>query len=305
MRAGLWFYCKRLRFTVQSHKGPVILACNHPNSFLDALIIGSHYKRPIHFLTRGDVFAKPVVARLLRGINMMPIHRLSEGKEGLKSNEQTFRKCLDVLQAGGTLLIFSEGICKNEWKLLPLKKGTSRLAYTAWHEQALTELAIKPVALSYSGFTRLPICVSVKEAASIHLDDVAAKEPGRFYTCFNALLQQRLESRICSPAEMANQNKVAASWGRSLLAVPAAIGWLAHIGLYSILKKFARRKTRGTVFYHSVLFGLLLIVYPVVLITVTSCVVLLTRQLYFWLLLLFLPFTAWCYKEYKGIIHQA
>lgn len=298
VRVGLWFYCKGLRFSVQPHDGPTILACNHPNSFLDALIIGSHYKRPVHFLARGDVFAKPVVARLLRGINMIPIHRLSEGKEGLKSNEQTFRECLRILQAGSTLLIFSEGICKNDWKLLPLKKGTARLAYRAWHEQAITGLVVKPVVLSYSSFTKLPIDVAIKDAVNIQLNDIVSKEPAPFYNDFNAVLRERLESCICSPNEI--EKKVGPKWRKWLLAFPAAIGWLTHSGLYGLLKKFVVRKTAGTVFYHSVLFGLLLIVYPIVLVAVVSAIVLLTKWSAFWLLVLLLPFTAWCYKEYKA-----
>ena len=85
-----------------------------------------------------------------------------------------------------------------------------------------------------------------------------------------------------------------------LLAVPAATGWLTHKPLYGVLKKFAARKTAGTVFYHSVLFALLLLVYPVVLMIVTWLVVWLTKQPIYWLLLLLLPFTAWCYKEYNA-----
>lgn len=296
---GLWFYCKSIRFDVKAQRGPVVLACNHPNSFLDALIIGSHYKYPIHFLARGDVFAKPFVARLLRGMNMIPIHRLSEGRAGLKQNEQTFQECLDVLQVGGTLLIFSEGICKNEWSLRSLKKGTARLAYAAWQERAMTNLIVKPVALSYSTFINLPVAVEINEEVNILYIDVLFQQPAQFYHCFNQILQQGLQSGLCSKEEM-NDEKKSSTGRKILLAVPAVIGWLAHSGLYDILKKIAIRKTEGTVFYHSVLFGLLLIVYPLVLVIAVSLVVLLTKQPVLWLLLLLLPFTAWCYKEYKS-----
>lgn len=294
---GLWFYCKNVRFDVQPQHGPVILACNHPNSFLDALIIGSHYKHPIHFLARGDVFAKPFVARLLRAMNMIPIHRLSEGRAGLKHNEQTFRECLRVLEAKGTLLIFSEGICKNEWVLRPLKKGTARLAYAAWQEKGLTDLIIKPISLSYSTFSRLPISVEIKEATNILCIDVPTHQPAQYYHCFNALLYDKLQSGLRTKEEM-NSGRRNNAERKIALAIPAALGWLTHKPLYEFLKKFAAKKTAGTVFYHSALLGLLLIVYPVVLLIATSIAVLLTGQNIFWLLALLLPFTAWCCKEW-------
>ncbi|HVF96003.1 MAG TPA: 1-acyl-sn-glycerol-3-phosphate acyltransferase, partial [Flavisolibacter sp.] len=209
---------------MQPQRGPTILACNHPNSFLDALIIGSHYKHPIHFLARGDVFAKPFIARLLRQLNMMPVHRLSEGREGLKANEQTFLACLNILDAGGTVLIFSESICKNQQELLPLKKGTARLAYMAWHEQTITALAVKPVALLYSGFKSLPIGVEVSETAGIQLNDVGLKEPARFYNDFNLLLRERLNSQLHSRRDVGNKKEAVANWRKWLLVVPAGIG---------------------------------------------------------------------------------
>ncbi len=61
------------------------MACNHPNSFLDAIIIGAHFKRPVHFLARGDVFKHPLSKAILIRLKVIPIYRLSEGNgEGVK-----------------------------------------------------------------------------------------------------------------------------------------------------------------------------------------------------------------------------
>ena len=45
---------------------------------------------------------------------------------------------------------FSEGRCVNEWHLRPLKKGTARLAVTAW-EQGIP-LQILPLGINYNSF---------------------------------------------------------------------------------------------------------------------------------------------------------
>ncbi len=100
VRLGLQFYCKKILISrQQNHKKgiPAILACNHPNSLLDALIIGSCYPRKLYFFARSDVFSKPWAAKILRALNMIPVYRLSEGKDNLEHNSDTFKRCIDVL----------------------------------------------------------------------------------------------------------------------------------------------------------------------------------------------------------------
>src|SRR5689334_738847 len=73
--------------------GPVILACNHPNSFLDAMIVGAYLERETHFLARSDVFNSPLKLWILSQFKLMPIYRLQEGAENLDKNKETFEKC--------------------------------------------------------------------------------------------------------------------------------------------------------------------------------------------------------------------
>jgi 1-acyl-sn-glycerol-3-phosphate acyltransferase len=301
VRLGLFFYCKKISISFNSYtKTPVILACNHPNSFLDALIIGSHYKHPVHFLARGDVFSKPLVNRLLRAINMIPIYRITEGREQLKYNEDTFEECLNVLENNGTVLIFSEGVCKNEYSLRPLKKGTARLAYMAWHDREINNLSIRPVSISYSSFTNLQVVTYVREGKAITQNDVAATIAPQFYQKLNQSISEQLERNSLSEEEMQEIALDKRKIRRIVIAIPAFIGWLTHKPYYNFIRDFARRKTAGTVFYHSVLFGMLLITYPLVVLLVTAMVVLITHMQFYWLLLFLLPFTTWCYKEYKS-----
>jgi hypothetical protein len=206
---------------------------------------------------------------------------------------------LEVLKKKGAVLIFSEGVCKNEPGLRPLKKGTARLAYMAFNEKPVHEVSIVPVSISYSSFTAVPLNVRIKAGKLITPGEVTLKEPALFYNRLNEILEERLRISLL-PAEDVGKVDEEKSVRRMLLGVPAFIGWLTHKALYSCLKKLAQRKTSETVFYHSVLFGLLLVVYPVVLLTVTSLLVILLKNHYLWLLLILLPLTAWCYKEYKS-----
>ena len=66
-----------------------MLVANHPNSFLDAVLIGAAIHRPTHFLARGDAFNHKTAAKILSSLNMLPVFRLSEGKENLLKNTVT------------------------------------------------------------------------------------------------------------------------------------------------------------------------------------------------------------------------
>ena len=112
--------------------GPLLIAANHPNSFLDAIILSSLFKFPVYSLARGDAFANRFVTKILTSLNMLPVYRVSEGVENLENNYTTFDACQELFSQRKIVLIFSEGRCINEWHLRPLKKGTARLALTAW-----------------------------------------------------------------------------------------------------------------------------------------------------------------------------
>jgi len=134
--------------------GPVVLAANHPNSFLDAVLIGAAVRRPTHFLARGDAFNNPTGAKILSSLNMLPVYRLSEGKENLTKNTETFDACQEILEANKMVLIFAEGISENNWELRVLKKGPARIAKKAWNsENDAKNLVIVPVGITYEHFS--------------------------------------------------------------------------------------------------------------------------------------------------------
>ncbi len=130
IQAGLWLFCHEIHLKNKQlfkTKGPLLIIANHPNSFLDALIIGSYYNRRVYFLARGDVFKKPFHRFILESLNMIPVYRLREGKEFLHLNDYAFIKSIDLLSKGYAVLVFIEGICINSHELQPFKKGTARI----------------------------------------------------------------------------------------------------------------------------------------------------------------------------------
>lgn len=196
---GLKIYCRSIRVN-QPHlfkcKGPLILACNHPNAFLDAIILGSLFHQPVHFLARGDAFRIPVVRKFLNALGLIPVYRLTEGKEYLNLNEASFDKCQQILNAGGIVLIFAEGLCLNQWILRPMKKGTARIALAAMNEEGLSSsVGILPVSLNYNSFSSPGKTVLIHFGAMIGKKDLLpARSEAENMHYFNGLLAERLSA---------------------------------------------------------------------------------------------------------------
>lgn len=302
VRVGLKFYCSRVVFdqsNMDAGNRPMILACNHPNSFFDAMVIAAYHPRKMYFLARGDAFVNPIADKLLRMMNMYPVYRMSEGKDKLDKNHTTFADCVDVLKRNGCVLIFSEGICINEWKLRPLKKGTARLAWMCWAEQGINDMIVQPVGINYHSYTELPKKVNVSFAPVINKAEYEFDNQAEFYNEFNRQLTARLLPLVLAETHRAFSKKTD-HLSKLMVVVPAFVGFILHKPLYILLRNIVKRKTRDTVFFDSVLFAILLLTYPLLVLTVTLACVIVTNNPVYWLLLPMLPFTAWCYRKYKS-----
>lgn len=307
-RLALPLWVRKLRIShpeALRAKGPLLLACNHPNSFLDSVLLDTLFRQPVWSLARGDAFRKPWHARLLRRLYILPVYRTSEGVENLSENYKTFEDCIDIFRRNGVITIYSEGRCINEWHLRPLKKGTARLAIKAWEEGI--PLTVLPVGINYSSFSRFGKNIFLQFGNPITSDMVNLKEAdGTRNLAFNKKLEEELRRLVF---EIPRNDQAALreqlyhpvpAWKKILLALPAALGWILHCPLFLPVKSFVWKRTRNNDHYDSIMTGLLLLTYPVYLLVITAAAVLLLNSLLPLLLLLVMPFTAWSYMQLKG-----
>jgi 1-acyl-sn-glycerol-3-phosphate acyltransferase len=246
VRLGLSVFCEDVNIrnkTALMEKGPILLVANHPDSFLDAIIIGAYYKRKIHFLARGDVFKNPIFGYLLRKIGMIPIHRIREGKEHLHRNSSTFHESVEILKAGGAILIFIEGICLNNHEIQPFKKGATRILEEA-HQQGVFPF-IHVASLGYNSFRSFGKVVDIQIEKMEYLE--AIKEP-KDRLAFNSKVKQILQRNLIVPSHI----------------IPTKKNLIYYLvwPYYRIIQKYVDKKTTGTVFYDSVLFAVLLFTFP-------------------------------------------
>ena len=285
-------------------KGPLLLASNHPNSFLDAIILDILFKQPIWSLARGDVFKKLFYTRLLTKLKILPVYRTSEGVENLEINYKTFDVCKKIFKSGGVVLMFSEGKCINEWHLRPLKKGTARLAINSWQEGI--DLTVLPVSINYSSFKRFGKNVFLSFGAGILKKDIDLNDAdGKKYQAFNDKLREELQYSVFEIEKTDRQLqekllviKPAAAF-KILLALPALIGLLLNAPLYLPVRYFTRLRTSDTDHHDSVLIALLIFLYPLYLLVFSFLLFFLTGSGLSFLALIVFPFTAWAYVQLK------
>jgi 1-acyl-sn-glycerol-3-phosphate acyltransferase len=285
--------------------GPLLLASNHPNSFLDAIILDILFKKPIWSLARGDVFKKPFYIKLLTKLKILPVYRTSEGVENLDINYKTFEGCKEIFKSNGLVLMFSEGKCINEWHLRPLKKGTARLAISAWQEGI--DVKVLPVGINYNSFRKIGKNVFLNFGNLITKEEILAIDTdGKKNLAFNDKLKKELEQLVFEISStdierkkellFVKQNNIK----KGLLVIPALIGLLLNAPLYLPVRFFARTKTKDTDHHDSVVLALLIFLYPFYLLLVTGLLFWITHSLASFLGLLIFPLTAWAFVQVKA-----
>jgi 1-acyl-sn-glycerol-3-phosphate acyltransferase len=135
--------------------GPVMLAANHGNAFLDAITVCLSVKRPVWFLARADIFKKSWQRKLLHAIHIIPVYRMRDGLENMEKNNDTFNFCVNLLENNEVILMFPEGNAVPEKRLRPLKKGIARIAFQAVEELKWEkEIPIISVGINYVNHTQ-------------------------------------------------------------------------------------------------------------------------------------------------------
>lgn len=294
------FYCRKIVVNnkdILRSSGPLLIAANHPNSFLDAIIIATLFKKPVYSLARGDVFLNKTVKIILRSLNMLPVYRLSEGAENLEHNYTTFDSCLEIFKQNGIVLIFSEGRSINEWRLRPLKKGTARLAMAAWQQGI--HLTIIPAGINYNHFRKFGKIIFLNFGNRITKEKITADlSNGKAIVEFNNILKNELQQLVVEMDSNDEQLKKIFHLHQPvlkkiLLFIPAIMGYILHLPLYIAIHSYI--KNRAEDHYDSIMIGLLFFMYPVYIIIIALIIYFITHSILLSLsAIILLPVTAFC-----------
>lgn len=182
-------------------KGPVILAMNHPNAFMDPVAFSSMtYPPRVRYLARGDAFKKGIVTWILESLGIIPIFRMQDaGKDGLMKNNETYQSVNKLLSRNKKIIIFAEGICIQERRLRPLKKGVPRMVFGAMNEFDLNDLTVVPIGINYSNPSQFRSKVFFNIGEPIHINDYMSSyqlAPAKTMNSFLVDLAAKMKSLI-------------------------------------------------------------------------------------------------------------
>ncbi len=135
---------------------PVVFTPNHRNALIDALLLvyTSKVNKQVVFLARADIFKKKLIAWILKGLRIVPIYRIRDGKDNLGKNSDIFDICGKVLKNNNPIALFPEARHNPKQSLLPIQKATPRIVLPTEAQTDFTlGIKIVPVAIYYTDIT--------------------------------------------------------------------------------------------------------------------------------------------------------
>ena len=182
-------------------KGPIIIAMNHPNAFTDPTVINFlTYPTRLKYLARGDAYKPGVTSWLLEKIGIVPIFRIQDaGKEGLKKNDESYQRVNQLLKKNNKIIVFAEGLCIQERRLRPLKKGVPRMVFGAYDYLQSDKLRVVPVGINYSNPGKFRSTVFYNIGEPIFVKDFIEeykKSPARTYNQFLQVLEPKMKALV-------------------------------------------------------------------------------------------------------------
>lgn len=135
--------------------GAVILASNHCNTLMDALVILQSFRNETVFGARADMFNRPILAKAMFFLRILPMVRQRDGLRNVLKNYESIDTIMETLEHGVRFCMFPEGRHRPAHSLLPLNKGVFRAAITANNRFGEKKpVYIVPVGLEYGDYFR-------------------------------------------------------------------------------------------------------------------------------------------------------
>ena len=152
---------------------PQLNVANHFGGVSDALLLlGVLPDRP-GIVARDVIWKVPVIGRLMNWVGAIPVHK-PEDHNSSTSNDEMFASCYDALGDKGNILIFPEGVTRNEPSIAPVKTGAARIAIGA-RAQGVAGIKIVPLGIHYEDKAALRSRVFINVGIPLDLDEMVAE----------------------------------------------------------------------------------------------------------------------------------
>ncbi len=239
--------------------GAVIIAPNHTNTLLDALVVLQTRREPTAFGARAAIFRKPAAEKALRILRILPLTRERDGLRTVTDNYKTFDEIDEVLAHEVPFCLFPEGRHTPGRELQPIQKGIARIAFRS---AAQRQTYVVPTGINYGDFFHYrrfahlqygePMDVNAFLAA--HSDLSEAEQ----YRAFREELHQRLSALVWPSAPSGKL----ALWQRLLLLPFWILAAFLSFPMWFTAELLCR-KIRDKAFCNSARFLVRLLLWPV------------------------------------------
>lgn len=156
-----------------SSESPQLNVANHFGGVSDALIlIGVLPNRP-GIVARDVIWKVPIVGKLMNWVGAIPVHK-PDDHASPTSNDEMFASCYGALDDNGNILIFPEGVTRNEPSIAAVKTGAARIAIGA-RAQGVSGIQIVPLGVHYEDKAALRSRVFVNVGVPIDLDQLVSE----------------------------------------------------------------------------------------------------------------------------------
>ena len=175
-RAALFGFFRRIELQGRANvpaRGPVLIVSNHTNAFVDPLLMLTRLDRPVTLTAKSTVRKNPLLAPLVRALNVIEFHRAQDVAEGADpaKNDAALAACAARLAEGGCIVIFPEGVSHSDPAMRPFRSGAARiaLAYLDANPDG-PPLALVPAGLHFEAKERFRSTAGVVfgDAADLH-----------------------------------------------------------------------------------------------------------------------------------------
>ncbi|MFQ5709882.1 MAG: lysophospholipid acyltransferase family protein [bacterium] len=183
-------------------QGPVVFVANHPNSIMDALVMGAVTRRKVNYIGHAGLFSSRFKSWFLKSCGVIPVYRREDAPDKMDQNIFAFQACYQALERGETVGIFPEGTSDMLRKVKKLKTGAARIALEAERRnQFRLQLQCIPIGLYFFSRSRFRSKVLVNVGQPIDLQPFFA-----LYQKDNYAAVQKLTAEIQKSLERLTVN---------------------------------------------------------------------------------------------------
>lgn len=198
--------------------GAVMLAPNHSNALMDAMVLLRTRRGPTVFGARADLFESRFIAWFMRFLKILPMVRRRDGIRKVLKNLEIQEEIIEVLEHRIQFCMFAEGTHQAKHTLLPIGKGIFRIAQSAAGTLP-HPVYVVPVGMDYSDYFRYESTSLTQFGTPINVTKYIAENQDKgeavIYRELTSILRDRISELITYIPDDENYDAV---WAYTKLA---------------------------------------------------------------------------------------